>query len=143
MKNSPTLNTEEPMLQELEEMLIGLHKEKLLMLRIKDNAVHAGHSLLLLLLKAVSSLLAKTSFSLNNNLLIAQEPMETKGAVEVGWTLPSNTSLTTVSPPKINIPMLLEIKSALKTVEMLKFLDLSMFKDVIILRMLLAQDQFQ
>jgi hypothetical protein len=49
-------------------MLIGLRKEKLLESKIKDNAVHAGHFQLLLLLRALFFLLVNQKpFILNNN----------------------------------------------------------------------------
>lgn len=136
-------NTEEPQLQEKEEILIGLLMEKLLVLRIKDNAVHAGLSLLLHLSKAPFLLLDKINFSQNNNLLIALELTEIKDVAEVGWTQHSNISSITVLPLKINIHMLLEIKPVQRMVEALNFQDSLMSRDVITLLMLLVEDQFQ
>jgi hypothetical protein len=55
-------------------------------LKIKDNAVHAGHSQQLVLLKECGlSRLALSIHSLNNNLLIVI--METVDAMVAGWTL--------------------------------------------------------
>lgn len=66
--------------------------------------VHAGPSQPLVLLKDLTSLkMENSSVSLNNNSLIAQNHTETKVAMVVSWTMPSNMSKNSVSPLKANI----------------------------------------
>lgn len=63
-----------------------------LMLRIKDNADHAGLFPPLEDSKVSASLLMENlKTSQNNNWLIAQENMEIKHAMEDLWTTPSNS----------------------------------------------------
>jgi hypothetical protein len=72
-----------------------MHKVLSPVLRTKANADHAGHSVPLVLSKALTSLQPKPSSpSLNNNLLIAQP--KTQVAMVVQWIL---LSLTLNLPP--------------------------------------------
>jgi len=71
---------------------IGDPRELSLQSRTKDNAVHVGHSLPLVLSKEPSKfLLVNLALSLSNNLLTALAHMEMKDAMEDSWTKHSNT----------------------------------------------------
>lgn len=71
----------------LMEILIGLPKVLSLELKTKDNAVHAGLSVLLEFLNVWPNKKDKLSVSLNNNSLTALEAMEIKDAMEDGHHL--------------------------------------------------------
>jgi hypothetical protein len=105
-------------------MLIGFPKVPLLQLRIKDNADHAGLSLLPEDSKVLAnSLMELLRASQNNNSLTAQENTETKPATEVLWTTPSNSSRTTELFMKINILTKLSNKPAQRLEDHSRFQD--------------------
>jgi len=136
MKNTQVSNMEELQLKELVVMSTGLLLEKLVLLKTKVIAVHAGHSQLMLLLKVLSLLQEELKTCQNNNLLTVQEPMEIKDAVEVGWTLLSTMLSTMVLQLLTNILMLPETKLVLLMEDQLKLVDTSMLKDAMTLKML-------
>lgn len=126
------------------EISIGLLLEVLHQLRIKVNADHVGHSLPLLLLKALSlSILKSQSVFLSNNLLTALVHTETKDAMEDGWIKPSITLKSTDLPPPVLIPTLLEINYAKLIQENTRSQDTSMFLDVIIFSLLFPVPPYQ
>jgi len=96
-------------------MLTGLLLDQLPMLKTKDNVVHAGPSPPLEVLKDWAKLKDNSRASLNNNSLIAQDHSETKPAMVVLWTMPSNTLNKTVLFTKTNIPTRLLNKPAKST----------------------------
>lgn len=65
-------------------LLTGPLKEKSQELKIKDNADHVGHSVLLVLLNHGLFSVENKSIFLNNSLLIVQLPMEITDAMEDG-----------------------------------------------------------
>ena len=81
--------------------------------------------------------------SLNNNSLIAQDHLETKLAMVVLWTMPSNTSRLTELLPKLNIHIKLLNKPAAKMVVLSKLQDSLMSIVALIWLMHLLVDQFQ
>ena len=80
-----------------QNLLTGLNKVLLTLLKIKLNAVHVGLSQLLLLLKlSMPSKLKNLQDSLNNSLLTVLEVYtEMKVVMVVSWILLSNILLTT------------------------------------------------
>jgi hypothetical protein len=101
----------------------GELKEPSLQLKTKDNVDHAGLSPPLVLLKELNSLpLVNLLHYLNNNSLIAHHPSETKVAMEVLWTVLSNTLSKTHSKLKllIHTQLLMEPANTLPQRELVK-----------------------
>jgi len=93
--------------------LIGVHLEKFLLLKIKDNAEVAGPSLPLDHWNLSALSLEKDYLTfLNNNWLIVLHHLETKDAMEVWWTMHFNLLLKTVLLLKMLIPIRLLTKHA-------------------------------
>ena len=81
--------------------------------------------------------------SLNNNSLIAQDHLETKLAMVVLWTMPSNTLRLTESLPKLNIHTKLLNKPVPKMVVLSKLQDTLISIVALVWLMHLLVDQFQ
>jgi hypothetical protein len=92
--------------------LIGPHKEKFQELKTKEVVDHAGHSLLLELFNHGLFSNLPHGTSQNNNLLIAQEAMETKDATVDGHQTLLNMSKTQDYKLNLLIHMLLKTKDA-------------------------------
>ena len=128
--------------------LTGIPKELSLQLKTKDNVDHAGLSLPLDQLKELNSLpLVNLLHYLNNNSLIAHHPSETKVAMEVLWTVLSNTLSKTHSNLKLTTDTLLLTESANTSPqrELVKSHHSLMLLQTMLtnLRQLLHLDQFQ
>ena len=128
--------------------LTGIPKELSLQLKTKDNVDHAGLSLPPDQLKELNSLpLVNLLHYLNNNSLIAHHPSETKVAMEVLWTVLSNTLSKTHSNLKLTTDTLLLTESANTSPqrELVKSHHSLMLLQTMLtnLRQLLHLDQFQ
>ena len=126
----------------------GELKEPSLQLKTKDNVDHAGLSPPLVLLKELNSLpLVNLLHYLNNNSLIAHHLSETKVAMEVLWTVLSNTLSKTHSNLKLTTDTLLLTESANTSPqrELVKSHHSLMLLQTMLtnLRQLLHLDQFQ
>ena len=104
-------------------MLIGPLKEKFQELRTKDNVDHAGPSQPLELLNHGLFSTDKVPISLSNNSLTAQDPKETKDAMEDGHQALLTTSKLTESLLEVLIPMSQGTKLAKLKVEASKSTD--------------------
>jgi hypothetical protein len=91
---------------------IGVHKKKLLELKIKDNVDHAGPSLQLQPFKVLSLLMERKDSFQNNNWLIAQVNSEIWDAKVDGWILHLITLSSITSITRIIIHMLQRTKNA-------------------------------
>ena len=108
----------------------GELREPSLQLKTKDNVVHAGHSPPLELLKELNSLKLENSLhTLNNNSSIAHHHSVTKVAMEVLWTMLSNTLNKTHLKLNLTIHTLLWMELANTSLqrELEKLLDSLMF----------------
>jgi hypothetical protein len=125
-------------------MSIGSQVVLLLELKIKDHADHAGHLLLLELLKDGGNLLEEVShLSLNNNLLIAQQAMELKLAMVDYLMMPSNIQEITDLLLKLPIHTRLLNKLAKPTLEHTRTPNTLMFLDAPTLLTPSPEDQSQ
>ena len=107
-------------------MLFRSLRELSLQLKTKDNAVHAGLSPPLELLKELNSLkLENLLHILSNNSLIAHHHSETTVAMEVLWTMHSNTSNKIHLKVKLIIHtlLLMELANTSLQRELVKLLD--------------------
>ena len=123
-----------PSTKDSPKRLTGEPRMSLQLLRIKDNADHAGLSVLLLPMKVIK-FNSKTnlwpSVSVNNNSLIAHlaHLTTTMVATEVMVLELLNGSRITDKPPQLNIPIKLLIKLALATQAHTKFSELLRSQD--------------
>lgn len=84
--------------------LIGFQKEQLPLLRIKDNAVHVGHSQLPETQKEYMKSTMEINFlSLNNNQQIVQQVSEMKDVMEEKWIMHLNTVFNMEMNKNLNI----------------------------------------
>jgi len=123
--------------------LTGPLREELHQLRIKDNAVHAGLSLLPVLLNHGLNLKGKMPIFLNNNSLTVQHHMETTDAMEVGHQLLLTMLKTMVLQAKANTHTELLLDHARNKVEASESHQLPQPQDALDFKMLFKVDQSQ